>query len=150
VAIIEDVLRMHAGILASAKVKVDRNYGRLPQVPMNKVKLMQVLMNIVKNGVESIIQQGPQDGRMAIRASADAGEVILEISDNGVGIEPQTLKRLFNHGFTTKPKGHGFGLHYCANALAEMGGRIEVRSEGVGKGANFVLHMPVAAKEVAA
>jgi two-component system NtrC family sensor kinase len=148
-AVIDDVLRMQAGILSSAKVKVQREYGPLPGVPMSKVKLMQVLMNLVKNAAESIAQLGAPDRRIVIRARSEGDFLKLEVIDNGAGIEPETLKRLFNHGFTTKAKGHGFGLHYCANAIAEMGGKIEARSDGPGKGAAFIIRLPRSAKGVA-
>ena len=59
-----------------------------------------------------------------------------------MGIPPENLARIFNHGFTTKKTGHGFGLHSCANAAAELGGSLSVRSEGPGKGATFTLELP--------
>ena len=65
--------------------------------------------------------------------------VFLRITDSGEGIDPQNLERIFNHGFTTKQSGHGFGLHFCANAMTEMGGNLLVESKGVGHGASFLL-----------
>jgi signal transduction histidine kinase len=65
------------------------------------------------------------------------------ISDNGLGILPENLTRIFSHGFTTKKSGHGFGLHSCANAAKELGGSLTVKSEGLGKGATFILDIPI-------
>lgn len=63
--------------------------------------------------------------------------------DNGVGISSETLPRIFNHGFTTKPDGHGFGLHGAALTAKEMGGELTAHSDGVGRGARFSLVLPV-------
>jgi C4-dicarboxylate-specific signal transduction histidine kinase len=80
--------------------------------------------------------------------------VRIIVADNGVGIAPDNLTRIFNHGFTTKKEGHGFGLHSGANAAKEMGGALAAHSDGLGKGAEFTLELPTAAaapkKEVAA
>jgi signal transduction histidine kinase len=67
----------------------------------------------------------------------------LCVEDNGVGIAKDNLRRIFTHGFTTRRDGHGFGLHSCANAAAEMGGRLSAESAGLGEGARFVLEIPV-------
>jgi signal transduction histidine kinase len=75
-------------------------------------------------------------------AKVDGG-VRIEVRDNGAGITPDNLPRIFTHGFTTKKTGHGFGLHNCANAAQQMDGSLTVHSEGRGKGASFVLRLPV-------
>jgi len=69
--------------------------------------------------------------------------VRIEIADNGVGIAPENLTRIFSHGFTTRKHGHGFGLHSSALAAREMGGLLTVQSEGAGKGATFILELPL-------
>jgi len=67
---------------------------------------------------------------------------LVKIKDHGCGIPPENLTRIFNHGFTTKKAGHGFGIHSCATMMMEMGGKLTVESEGVGKGATFILKIP--------
>ena len=76
---------------------------------------------------------------------ASPDRVKIVVSDNGIGIPPENLTRIFNHGFTTKKDGHGFGLHSGANAAKEMGGSLTARSDGAGKGAEFTLELPTAA-----
>jgi two-component system NtrC family sensor kinase len=66
----------------------------------------------------------------------------VEVSDNGAGISEENITRIFNYGFTTKKNGHGFGLHSGALNAKEMGGSINVYSEGPGKGATFTLGLP--------
>jgi signal transduction histidine kinase len=69
--------------------------------------------------------------------------VRLEVRDTGVGISRENLAKIFSHGFTTKKNGHGFGLHNCANAAQRMDGSLTAYSDGPGKGASFVLRLPV-------
>ncbi len=86
---------------------------------------------------------GGNDKRMIIRIKmGSADRVRITIADNGVGISPNNLTRIFSHGFTTKKDGHGFGLHSGANAAREMGGALTARSDGPGKGAEFTLELP--------
>ena len=67
----------------------------------------------------------------------------MEVTDNGEGIPKENLTRIFQHGFTTKKTGHGFGLHSGSNAAREMGGSLNVRSDGTGTGATFILELPL-------
>jgi len=67
----------------------------------------------------------------------------MKISDNGEGILKENINKIFSHGFTTKPHGHGFGLHTCANSMTEMGAKIVVKSQGLNKGATFILTFPI-------
>ena len=69
--------------------------------------------------------------------------VKIEVADNGVGIAAEHMGQLFNHGFTTKTDGHGFGLHSVAVTAKELGGEIRVESKGLGQGASFTLDLPL-------
>ena len=76
-------------------------------------------------------------------ARGEGARVRVEVTDNGMGIAPENLAKIFGHGFTTKKSGHGFGLHSSANAAKEMGGSLQARSAGAGTGATFVLELPL-------
>ena len=78
-----------------------------------------------------------------MRVTNGGEHVHFAVTDNGVGIPPENFKRLFEHGFTTKKEGHGFGLHSCALAVRELGGDIQTRSDGIGTGATFTLRLPL-------
>ena len=82
--------------------------------------------------------------RITIRVREDSARRVarFEVSDTGVGIAPESLSKIFQHGFTTKATGHGFGLHSSANAASEMGGKLSVESAGLGRGATFILEIP--------
>jgi len=67
----------------------------------------------------------------------------FQVIDNGIGIAPENLTRIFAHGFTTRESGHGFGLHGAANLAAEMGGSLTAASDGLGRGSTFTLDLPL-------
>ena len=80
--------------------------------------------------------------KIIIATTCENNRVLLKITDTGEGILPENLDRIFNHGFTTKENGQGFGLHASANAMIEMDGTLAVESEGRGCGATFILKFP--------
>jgi len=79
-----------------------------------------------------------------VRVTNGDNGVRIAMTDNGVGISPVNLRKVFNHGFTTrKSGGHGFGLHSGALAAKEMGGALHAQSDGPGRGATFTLEIPL-------
>lgn len=104
-------------------------------------KVLQVVINLLSNAADAVAEVA--EPQIRIRSHAlPSGGAELTVSDNGVGIAAETLKKLFTHGFTTKANGHGFGLHACACAAIELGGQLAVKSDGLGKGATFTLTLP--------
>ena len=87
-------------------------------------------------------ESGRIDKQVILRATNGGDRVKISVIDNGVGIPPENLNRIFNHGFTTRKDGHGFGLHSGALAAKELGGSLIVSSEGPGLGAAFTLELP--------
>ena len=91
----------------------------------------------------ALAQSGPDLEELAKRDQNPLARFVrVQIEDNGVGITPENLTRIFNHGFTTKADGHGFGLHAAANAAHQMGGSLTAASAGAGCGATFTLDLP--------
>jgi signal transduction histidine kinase len=80
---------------------------------------------------------------LTVRVANEDGRLKISVIDNGVGIPPENLTKIFNHGFTTRKDGHGFGLHSGALAATEMGGALVAHSDGPGQGASFTLELPV-------
>jgi signal transduction histidine kinase len=81
---------------------------------------------------------------ITLDATLVGGQVLrITVADNGDGIAPENLTRVFAHGFTTRKTGNGFGLHSCVVAAQEMGGTLAAHSEGTGRGATFTLDIPV-------
>jgi C4-dicarboxylate-specific signal transduction histidine kinase len=129
-------------------VRIVREFEELPQVHVDKHKLMEILVNVLQNARQALAEVERPDKRITVRI-ARAGQLArIEVEDNGPGITAENLSRIFNHGFTTKKDGHGFGLHVSANAATEMGASLTARSDGPGQGATFVLAIPIqSAKE---
>jgi signal transduction histidine kinase len=140
--LLEDTLRMNAGAFARHDVKVVRDYSVLPPVQTDKHKVLQILVNLVRNAKYACDDSSRSDKQVTLCATTGEGRVRIAVIDNGVGIPPENLTRIFNHGFTTRKDGHGFGLHSGALAAKELGGSLTVRSEGPGLGAVFTLELP--------
>lgn len=140
--LLDDALKFHAGSFGRHGIVVERDYADLPDIVIDKQRLMQIVINLVKNAKEALLEQGEGQRHLRIRTRTNANRLIVEVSDSGVGIEKDKLSRIFSHGFTTKTKGHGFGLHSCANAATEMEGKLSVQSDGHLKGATFTLDLP--------
>jgi len=143
--ILEFALRLGEASLTRHGVTVCRDYKETRPMRMQRQKTVQILVNLIRNAKESMDEAKPAEKRLELTIDTAAdGMISLGIADNGVGIEAGNLVKLFSFGFSTKPKGHGFGLHNSVLAAREMGGRLEVQSEGLGKGARFVLSLPAA------
>ena len=100
-------------------------------------------MNLVRNAKGACDESGRADKRVTVRVASGDGRVKISVMDNGIGIPPENLTRIFNHGFTTKKDGHGFGLPSGALSAQEIGGSLLVHSDGPGKGATFTLNLPL-------
>lgn len=115
----------------------------LPLISADHNRLNQVLVNLIINAVDAMEGKGT----LTLRTYQDlaAKEVVLEVSDTGVGIPPENIPKIFEPFFTTKEvgKGTGLGLSTVYGIVQEHGGSIDVQSE-VGKGTTFTLHFPVA------
>ncbi len=115
----------------------------LPRLETDRHRMLQILLNLLGNAIHAVRGTGAR-GRVVARARIDGARVRIEIADTGVGIAPGAMTQLFQHGFTTKPDGHGFGLHSSANAATELGGTLRATSLGTGHGATFILEIPPA------
>lgn len=141
--LVEDALRINAAGFDRHAVRLIQEFSPVPPVVTDRHKVLQILVNLVSNAKYAL---SGTDGekRLLVRVSAPgANGVKIEVADNGAGIAPENLTRIFQHGFTTRKDGHGFGLHSGALAAKELGGRLTVQSEGVGRGALFTLTLPL-------
>ncbi len=139
--LVEDSLRMNLGALNRHGVEVVREFSPVAPSYVDKHKVLQILVNLVRNAKYACDESGRPDRRLTLRVGSADGKVRISVIDNGVGIPPENLTRIFNHGFTTRKNGHGFGLHGGALAAKEMGGSLTVASDGPGQGATFTLEL---------
>jgi signal transduction histidine kinase len=138
-----DVLAIHALPLRRSDIQVEKRLQGLRPWLGDRIRVSQVLLNLVVNAQESLESSGRLPRILRLEAELQpGGELLLSVADNGLGIAPEHMPRLFTYGFTTKADGHGFGLHSSALAAQEMGGSLQAFSAGVGQGATFVLRLP--------
>jgi signal transduction histidine kinase len=147
--LVEDSLRMNESALGRHRVEVVRDFERVPAMNAEKHKILQILVNLIRNAKYACDDSQRADKRMTVRVTDGDGRVKISVIDNGVGIPPENMTRIFSHGFTTRKDGHGFGLHSGALAAQEMGGSLNAQSEGTGHGATFTLDLPCNAGEEA-
>ena len=142
--LVEDALELNANSFTRHGVTVLREFGEMPMVVVDRHKVLQILINLLRNAQQAVDHGNALEKRITIRlVSSGDKHVAVQVHDNGMGIAPENLNRIFGHGFTTKKDGHGFGLHSCALAAREMGGSLLAQSDGVGKGATFTLALPI-------
>ena len=137
------------GVKPAIDLDVDKALGKY-RVNAHRIGLLQVLGNLILNAFESIQRTGKTQGEIALSAGSEMLDnkpmVRLTVRDNGDGFDVDTGKRIFQRGYTSKQEGEcsGLGLHWCANAVAGMGGRILAESSGTGQGAEFHVLLPAA------
>jgi signal transduction histidine kinase len=141
--LVEDAVRINEAGLTRHGVKVELRLEPLPPVLTDKHKLLMILVNLISNAKYALDAVPPGERVLTVEMSRSGDDLLLiEVRDNGMGIEPELLTRIFQHGFTTRSEGHGFGLHSSALAAQDLGGSLSARSEGKGRGATFKLELP--------
>ncbi|MEW6429221.1 MAG: ATP-binding protein [Thermodesulfobacteriota bacterium] len=143
--VIDDALEILDDSLANRGITVVRREGEVPPVRFEQAKMIQIVINLIKNAYEAMQET---DGEKVLTISTEHvikpdNEVIISIRDTGIGFAPEAREKLFRFGYTTKQAGSGFGLHSCANFITANRGRLVAHSDGVGKGAVFTVHLPV-------
>jgi signal transduction histidine kinase len=142
--LLEDALRMNSGALTRHHVTVVKEYNEVPQVMGDKHRLLLILINLISNAkyAMSDLSNRPRQMTLGVKIVEDS-TLQISVKDDGEGIAPENMTRIFAHGFTTRKEGHGFGLHSCALAAIEMNGHLSAHSDGPGKGAQFTLQIPL-------
>jgi signal transduction histidine kinase len=142
--LVEDALRINTSGPSDRRVGVVKDFGQVPTLMLDKHRVLLILVNLISNARHAMhgLPQAEQRVVLRVRLQRDTEQLLVEVEDNGEGIAPEHLTRIFAHGFTTKKDGHGFGLHSCVLAAKEMGGTLVAHSDGPGHGARFTLQLP--------
>jgi two-component system, NtrC family, sensor kinase len=141
--LVQDALRINEAGLSRHEVKVERRLASLSPILTDKHKVLMILVNLVSNAKYALDAAPSEDRLLTVKLEPPSGERIrIEVQDNGMGIKPEMLTRIFQYGFTTRQEGHGFGLHSSAVAAQELGGSLTAYSDGPGRGATFTLELP--------
>ena len=132
-------------------IKVDSELRGQHDVLSIGFMLKHIMHNLFVNAYEAIIAAGKRDGTIEVtldRKTVDGLAMVdLQVHDDGIGIAPENIQEIFVRGFTTKKKGarRGTGLHWCANRVTAMGGKLYAESPGLNRGATFHVLLPLAA-----
>ncbi|MEB0007985.1 HAMP domain-containing sensor histidine kinase, partial [Pseudomonas sp. RTB2] len=142
--LLEDALRMNSGALTRHHVTVVKDFIDVPAVMADKHRLLLILINLISNAKYAMSNMDDRARKMTLGVKFIDNSILqISVKDEGEGIAPENMTRIFAHGFTTRKEGHGFGLHSCALAAIEMNGHLSAYSDGPGKGAVFTLEMPL-------
>jgi two-component system NtrC family sensor kinase len=134
-------------------VDADESLRKVGAVQVARTVLRLILQNLIINAADAVRDAGRDRGVLHFAAEIvrDAGteQLHLHCKDDGVGIAADNLQRVFDKGFSTKSRetNYGIGLHWCANAISALGGRIWAASEGPGLGASMHLMLPLPIRE---
>ena len=141
--LVEDSLRMNEGAFSRHGVTIVRDFAEVPLIQVDKHRVLQILVNVIRNAKYACAEMTGGEKRVTVRVRATPSSILVTVHDTGIGIPPENLERIFNHGFTTRADGHGFGLHSSALAAREIGGSLYAESGGMGQGATFTLTLPL-------
>ncbi len=142
-SIVEDVLTIHMGSIERYGISIEKKFCELPKIPIQKAKLVHVLISILDNATEAMSDLNDQFKKITISTTKEADNVILTISDTGIGIPEENLKRIFMHDYRNAQNRHCFSLHCSAIYMTEMNGNIWAKSDGKSKGATFYVQLPI-------
>jgi C4-dicarboxylate-specific signal transduction histidine kinase len=143
--LVDDTLTMESESFTRYDISIVKDYTQVPTVWIQKAKLVHILFNLIKNAKGAMAEycSGKKTIAISIKQEGAEGPIFIRVKDNGCGIKKENMTKIFSYGFTTKKKGHGFGLHSSVNYMKEMGGEMWAESEGEKKGTTFVLKFDI-------
>jgi signal transduction histidine kinase len=131
--------------LLDNKIEITKDYCIAPKIECYPGKLNQVFLNIISNGIYAIKEKfgDTNGGVISISTKLKSNTFEIELTDNGVGMTDETVKKIFEPFYTTKPvgEGTGLGMSIVYNTIAKHNGTISVQSE-LGKGTKFIINIP--------
>ena len=147
--LLRDALYVNKVGLEQARIRVVQELADMPRLTTEKHKLLQILVNLVSNAKHAMSVTSGRERVLTLSTRVLAEKMVeIRVTDNGIGIPKENLRKIFQHGFTTRSEGHGFGLHGSAIAATQMQGSLTVESAGADQGASFLLELPIQASRV--
>ncbi len=144
--VVEDALQMLNESIQHRKIKVQKDLDNIPLIRIEQAKIIQIVINLIKNAYEAMDMTELPERRITITTSyiqEERSHIVLSVEDTGCGFSPDENKKMFQFGYTTKQTGSGFGLHSCANYVTAHNGILTATSDGKGKGAKFTVQFQV-------
>jgi signal transduction histidine kinase len=149
IEVVEEAIQINDTDLKHHGISVVREFGEVGIVDIDKPRVLQIVTNLIRNASDALAVSNETKKLLTIRCYKHEEDLLLlEVLDNGIGIPPENFTKIFQHGFTTKDDGHGFGLHSSALAAKEIGGSLSAHSKGLGHGATFVLELPLSPERI--
>lgn len=144
--IVSEIVALTAADLERRGVKLELDLSaEAPEAVVDGIEMEQVLHNLIRNAADALEGAGVPGARISIATKVVGGEVKIEVADNGPGIAPDVLPKLFVPFFTTKADGMGLGLSLCQTLVERVDGRIEA-GNAQGGGARFTITLPKAGR----
>ena len=144
--VVEDCLGFVEADARKRQVRIECSLPALPPVTADRLMLEQVLLNLIRNGMEAMVGTPEEHRRLQIAVGLDAAELRISVTDQGCGIAPEIRDRLFTAFFTTKPEGMGVGLSICRSIVEFHRGRLWAEDNPrspTGSGTIFFFTLPL-------
>lgn len=147
--LVDNAIQINLSNLKRHQVQLETSIAITDSINVDQQRLLQILVNLISNAGYATMETKGRDRCISIRADVYKEDFYrIEVRDNGIGIPSANLTKIFQHGFTTRDEGHGFGLHGSAIAAKELGGELTVHSDGPDQGATFTLELPLKMAEI--
>ncbi len=146
--VIDDCLGFIEADARKRQVHLERHVGDLPPVLADRLMLEQVLLNLIRNGMDAMAETAPEHRLLSVSAVADGSEIVVRVADQGCGIPPEVASKLFTAFFTTKAEGMGVGLSICRSIVEFHRGRLWADANpdsATGSGTLFTFTLPLEA-----
>jgi len=141
--IISNAIQINESAINKNNIELVVNSKGFAPAIVNSHKILQILVNLISNAQHAVSTETISTKKIVIKITELEEESIkVEVKDSGVGISEDNLSKIFDHGFTTKKNGHGFGLNSCRKIAESMNGTLSVSSSGDNLGATFTLRIP--------
>lgn len=124
-------------------VTIVREESQVCEMTTDRHQALQILVNFITNAVQAVKPRSAGERIVRLDLRQEGERIFFIVEDNGIGISKENMQKVFQHGFTTRKDGHGFGLHSGALAARNLGGQVSVHSDGPGQGSRFTLELPL-------
>jgi len=142
--LLEDAAHINEHRNHENEIIIEKDFASCPRFETDRHKVLQILVNLIKNAQDALLKIEGRKRKIQLRTKVVDDQFIdLIVEDNGIGIEKDVIDCVLQFGYTTKLDGHGFGLHSSLNAATQLGADLRVESDGINKGARFILRIPI-------
>lgn len=140
--VVDESIALVSPVFEKHEIALAQDFASVPPVLLDRHRILQIVVNLLTNARDAILENDPPTKQVTVRTRLEDTQIAIVVRDNGKGISASDMERIFEHGFTTKATGHGFGLHASALAADEMGGSLKCINRGGDQETVFELRIP--------